>query len=350
MDNIYSNLDMMMELFRNLSDQEKSDFMGQCKNYMERGQANLPDAIHEKVFHKVNKCPHCGSEKIKRNGTNIRTGNQRFVCKACGKSFSATTGTVLFSLKKPEKFISSFKCLEDKRTIAETAKELGVNTHTAFDWRHKALSTMTSSAPRKLNGRVQCDETEIPVNEKGSRNLKRKPRKRGNDFRRNEMDEEGGEPSTIQVVTLSSNTGNNLMVPVRTKRLSAKEIDMAIGDKLAWDTMLITDKHHSYVKFAGRHNIHLRQVLSKDHVNPKDKTINVQRVNTLHSHLKNFLMQFHGVSSKYLANYTSWFLYYFKKASNTVSFDKVLLSEMLSDYQSRKIYSRFLRNEVTIQV
>ena len=340
---------MMMELFRNLSEKEKSEFMKHCDNYMRRGEANLKEGIQEKVFHQVNKCPHCGSELIKRNGTNKNTGNQRYLCKNCGKAFSATTGTVLFSLKKPEKFIASFKCLEDRRTIAQTAQELGVNTHTAFDWRHKALSQMTASAPNKLNGRVQCDETEIPLNEKGSRSLGRKARKRGGDFRRNQADEEGGEPSTIQVITLSSNTGANLMVPVQTKRLSAKEIDMAIGGKLAWDTLLITDKHHSYVKFAKRNNIHLRQVLSKDHVHPKDKTINVQRVNALHSHFKTFLLPFHGVSSKYLANYTSWYLYYFKKAKNTVSFDRVLLSEMLSDYVSRKLYGKFLLNEVTIR-
>ena len=65
---------------------------------------------------------------------------------------------------------------------------------------------------------------------------------------------------------------------------------------------------------------------------------------------KTFLLPFHGVSSKYpqgLHKLVSLLLQ--GKARNTVSFDKALLSEMLSDYVSRKLYGKFLLNEVTIR-
>lgn len=127
------------------------------------------------------------------------------------------------------------------------------------------LSALSSHAPKTLNGKVQCDETEIPAIQGGCRKLNRKPRKRGCDFRRNEKREdksEGGETSTIQLVTLSSNTHNEIMVPVQTKRLSVKEKNIAIRGRLVWDTILIADKHRSYASFAEQNNIHLYQLLT----------------------------------------------------------------------------------------
>lgn len=110
---------------------------------------------------------------------------------------------------------------------------------------------------------------------------------------------EGGEPSTIQLVTLSSNTHNEIIVPVQTKRLSVKEKNIAIRGRLAWDTILIADKHRSYASFAEQNNIHLYQLLGKEHVHKNDPSVNVQRMNNLHSRFKRFLKPFFGVSRKY---------------------------------------------------
>lgn len=52
------------------------------------------------------------------------------------------------------------------------------------------------------------------------------------------------------------------MVPVQTKRLSVKEKNIAIRGRLAWDTILIADKHRSYASFAEQNNIHLYQLLT----------------------------------------------------------------------------------------
>ena len=98
------------------------------------------------------------------------------MCHDCHKSFSATTGTILFALKKSEGYFEALSCLESKLTVRESAKRLDVNTKTAFAWRHKMLSALSSYAPKTLNGKVQCDETEIPVNQGGCRKLNRRPR------------------------------------------------------------------------------------------------------------------------------------------------------------------------------
>lgn len=42
----------------------------------------------------VSACAHCGSDKVVRNGKD-RKGNTRYICRKCGKTFSALSKTVL---------------------------------------------------------------------------------------------------------------------------------------------------------------------------------------------------------------------------------------------------------------
>ena len=76
MDEVYNEFDLMVEQFHHLPEEIKKQFGNYIKSYADRGCAHLPDAIQDKVNHKVNVCPHCGSPEISRNGTNKKTGNQ----------------------------------------------------------------------------------------------------------------------------------------------------------------------------------------------------------------------------------------------------------------------------------
>lgn len=46
-------------------------------------------------------CPHCHGKRVVRNG-NVN-GRQRFLCRSCGRTFGATTGTVMHFSKKGAK-------------------------------------------------------------------------------------------------------------------------------------------------------------------------------------------------------------------------------------------------------
>ena len=54
------------------------------------------------------------------------------------------------------------------------------------------------------------------------------------------------------------------------------------------------------------------------------------------------------MSTKYLVNYINWFLYLEKKASNTVSFIKNFILEILMDYNARGLYRQFMANRVLV--
>ena len=121
-----------------------------------------------------------------------------YKCKDCTKWFSSTTGTVLWDIKKKDKWQMYLSCMQRNIPIKKAAIEVGICIQTSFNWRHKILSILSVEVPVKLTGRVECDELEMPLSNKGERNLTRKPRRRSSDFKRNIATKE---ITTVQVVS-----------------------------------------------------------------------------------------------------------------------------------------------------
>jgi transposase-like protein len=51
-------------------------------------------------FLPVISCPYCGSALFKKDG--IANGRQRLMCKGCGRTFNALTGTMMAKTRKGE--------------------------------------------------------------------------------------------------------------------------------------------------------------------------------------------------------------------------------------------------------
>ena len=64
-------------------------------------------------------------------------------------------------------------------TIGKTAKRAGISIPTAFSWRHKVLSILKDIEDDSLSGIIEADDTFFLASQKGSKNIGRKPRKRG---------------------------------------------------------------------------------------------------------------------------------------------------------------------------
>lgn len=105
-------------------------------------------------------CPHCGKSHIRRYGFTAN-GTQRYLCCECGKTFKATTNTVLSGSTKDlatwEKYID---CMMNGFSIRKSAGICGIHRNTAFLWRHKILDTLQAMIDEvELNGIVEADET-----------------------------------------------------------------------------------------------------------------------------------------------------------------------------------------------
>jgi len=331
--------------FQSLPGMEQERLLDELlKDYELRGQVleNVTQELSESRKRKP--CPHCASVKVYKRGK--QNGVQVYQCRDCSKWYSETTGTPLWDIKLKQKWQSYIRCMEQGMPIKKIAKEIDICIQTSFDWRHKILSSLSKFIPETLSGVVECDELELALSNKGERNLKRKPRKRGSDFTRNQPSEE---PTVVQVVTAVERNGEKYLRAVESKRLSAEEIKAALEDRLAENTTLVTDKHPSYGLFAKENDtIKHKTVLAKEHVNKKDRNIHLQNVNNLHAKLRTFLKPFNGVSSKYLQNYLHWFAYS-NKLSGTKATIKQWLIAVLASPLAYDLFWAFKENAIIIR-
>lgn len=314
------------------------------KDYELRGQVleNVTEELEKSKKRKP--CPHCKSEKVYKRGK--QNGVQTYQCQECKKWYSETTGTPLWDIKLKHKWQSYIRCMEQGMSIKKIAKEIGISIQTSFDWRHKILSSLSEYTPETLSGVVECDEMELALSNKGDKNLQRKPRQRGNDFKRNEA---YTKPTVVQVVTSVQRNGEKYLKAVESQRLSADQISKVLSNKLTDNTTLITDKHPSYKLFAKENrSIKHKSVLAKEHVSKNDKNIHLQNVNRTHAQLRAFLMPFKGVSTKYLQNYLNWYAYA-DKLTGTKTTIKQWLFAILTSQQAYELFRLFKENEVIIR-
>jgi transposase-like protein len=102
-------------------------------------------------------CPHCGHAEVVKFGTT--DGTQRYRCKGCGKTFTATTGTPFHRLRDKTKLLENAACLADGLSIRKTAQRLGFSVDKTFRWRHRFLQFLSLQQPSALTGVVEADET-----------------------------------------------------------------------------------------------------------------------------------------------------------------------------------------------
>lgn len=130
-------------------------------------------------------CPHCGTDDIYGHGA--YKGRKRYKCKDCKKTFNDYTGTAISGIKKVDKFQEYTSLVVESVTIRKASAKLGVNMKTIFDWRHKLLSSLGSINGESFSGIVECDDKQLDINNKGSRELERKAYKRPSDRKLREV-------------------------------------------------------------------------------------------------------------------------------------------------------------------
>lgn len=338
-------MDEIKSLFKELPLAHQNELLGELLLDQEL-QGRLLQEAQESLSgtRKSKPCPHCSSTNVHRRGK--QKGIQMYRCKDCSRWYSETTGTPLYDIKLKGKWQSYLKLMEQGMPIKKIAKELGISIQTSFDWRHKILSSLSSFTPEELSGEIECDELELALSKKGSRDLGREPRKRGSDFSRNQ--DKGG-ATTVQVVTAVQRSGGKLLKAVEAKRLSKEDIGKVFENRLKGDATLITDKHPSYKSFAkGLPSVKHKALYASDHVDKKDRSVHLQKVNNTHKQLRDFLRPFNGVSSKYLQNYLHWFAYIDKLRNNKTMLKQWIISMLLAD-NAYALFELFKQNAVIIR-
>lgn len=125
---------------------------------------------------KQGECPHCNHTKYVKFG--FKSGSQRYKCKSCNRSFTEYTGTWIAGLHHKDKIDDYLDLMVQEKSLDNIKVSLEINKKTAFDWRHKILSSI-SDTDDEFTGITESDETFFLHSSKGIKVKNRKPRKRG---------------------------------------------------------------------------------------------------------------------------------------------------------------------------
>src|SRR5690242_15718993 len=254
-------------------------------------------------------CPRCGATGAVANGK--ARGLHRYLCKACGRTFGALTGTRLSGLHRKEDWLTFGACLAEGDTIKTSSERCGVAVSTAFRWRHRFLEAVQTGA-EKLRGIVEADETFVLSSRKGSRAWKtgkqgdtpadapdRKPRKRGGKAAKRGLSHE-----LVPVLVAADRSGATFTAVL--PAVSAAAFTAVLKPVIGTDALLVTDGCTSYPACAAALGV-THEVLNQSAGERGRGELPIQTVNNRHSRLKDFLRARRGIATKYLASYLRWF-------------------------------------------
>lgn len=243
-------------------------------------------------------CPHCNSQLRIKHGK--RGQLQKYKCKSCCKIYTARTGTVSHNLHKVDKF-EKYKLLmfeENYLTLDSIATKVGICIKTAFQWRHKLLSTKIND-DKKFDGISDLDDVWFLYSQKGRKGLDYS-RKRGGSHRAGDNDFQA---KLLMTTDRKSKTDLSL---VRIGRLKKSDMERKLSGKFTKKCILVSDKHRSIASFAKAEGLEHVRFKASEHT--ADGKYHVQKVNSMASRLKGIVNNsMRGVSTKYLQNYANWF-------------------------------------------
>lgn len=243
-------------------------------------------------------CVHCSSPNIIKFGQ--RSGLTRYRCKSCSRTFNALTGTPLAHLRKKELWLKFAKTLIDSFSVRKSAVAVQVNLKTTFNWRHHFLRKSHSMESSLLSGIIEADETFFRQSMKGNKNLNRRARKRGE-----AAPQRGLSKAHVSVVVLCDRNGREADYITGLGPVSSSWLDRFLTPHIENDALLVTDKASSFKAFSRHQSIKHKTIIGAKGKRV-DGTYHIQHVNSYHSTLKNWMLRFHGVATKYLNNYLGW--------------------------------------------
>lgn len=240
-------------------------------------------------------CHHCDSFALISWGSSH--GLPRFRCKDCGKTCNPLSHTPLAHLRKREQWMNYLSALIQGDSVRKSAKVCGVNSKTAFLWRHRFLAVIQTHKAQHEEGIVEADETFFLESFKGQKVLQRPARRRGG------VGKTRG-TSDDQIPVLIVRDRHKATSDFILERIDSEHIKQVLEPLVDKDAILCTDGASVYRPFTRQQNITHEVIYSKG---PRVRGVfHIQNVNAYDSRLKNWMRRFHGVATKYLANYLGW--------------------------------------------
>jgi hypothetical protein len=208
---------------------------------------------------------------------------------------------------------SGAESLIDLRSLDWVKLHLGISRKTGFSWRKRFLGSIAALPAGILDGIVEADEVCFLRSFKGHRGWKtgNPPENRPPRYRGSGALKPGLSAEQVPVLTALDRSGH-LVQGVLSLRQD-EDISAMLGEHVEAGSMICSDGHSSYPKYAKAHSCEHRTIKRPIH-SPKDKArglvkgtpgaLGLGRVNSYHQALKTSINRiFRGVSTRFLPNY-----------------------------------------------
>ncbi|GKU27182.1 hypothetical protein CFOLD11_40090 [Clostridium folliculivorans] len=231
----------------------------------------------------VEACPICGSTWHIKYG--FYNGIQRYKCKVCDKTFSRATNSLWsYSKKNTRTWMEFTELMTENKTLKFCAEKLKISIGTAFYWRHKILQALSlDSTPGSLSGVVHVGKVILKENFKGCRNA--------------EIIASATPREDIWVIGAKGQEDSMFIKPIFKHWWDRRAFDEKVYSKI---------EENSYIAAYG--DRYIKSVAKRHNRNKSIKVDAEYRIKYLWPNLKKWLSIFHGVASKYLKRYLSFFI------------------------------------------
>ena len=266
---------------------------------------------------KITVCRKCGEKSGVAKFGKDASGKQRYRCKYCGATFTATSYSTIAhthcDMSKWEKYID---CLLTGLSLEKCSQICGISVRTAFLWRHKILSTLQNDQTgRVLAGIVELDEAFFSISYKGNRTksknftMPRRPHRRGNDCK-------AQIGSRACVMCALERNGQVYGEVLGRGQPTIIMLSHAFDKRILNDSIVLSDKAVGARHYFERNNA-VQHISLSAVANPNKKfgppevkgAFHIQNVNNMHTRLRKFLRPYNGVSTKYLNHYVNLFVW-----------------------------------------
>lgn len=360
-------LNDLMKTLKKLPKDQQQDIVSQIMVMMQStsDKNNCNTLVMEHYFkNEKPNCPHCHAKAnlgfiVKKGKSN---GVQRFFCKACNKYFFPASGTAFERTRKSsDTWMKFIELTISGASLKQCAEECHIAYQTAFTWRHKVLNTFRVQQDAvTMSGEIELDEMLIPISYKGNHVQGKNffERKLNRDNTNNDMPRKSFQRGSDNKSLSSKNKacvfcmvkdgnkgfyaavpGVGFMNPSMLDRTIAKHVDKD-------DTLLIADQYKVTANYLDSNDYKYMILASNTSPNVSEHKAEVrdgyhlQHINAMHMHLRKFLSKYCGVSTKYLENYISLYIWLKnvaacrqKKYTKKVSISRMATSDC---YISRK--------------
>lgn len=313
------------------------------------GAKSINEFINKKYDGKEATCSFCGESNYVSHGT-YKTASEvikRYKCKKCHKVFTQVNNCIMsgsnLSFMEWVRFID---CLYSGYSVTKTAAVCGLSENAVQENKYKifyALKQLDDEV--KLSGNIVIDETYFDVSYKGNHrkngpNIKRRPRKRGGEkhtpglSKENvcvvcAMDDEG--QSVARVCGLGGPNANKLVLTLEgvfdAENVACVYADMEKALTKFGEIMNLPMYQQKQLK-KGKKTANIQELTSKVFVHNRY----LQRMNSYHSRLHDFVEGFGGTSSRFLAGY----LYLFAWKERNKGRDKYEAYKELLDVMTKR--------------